>query len=275
VSAASSRRRSLAPDREGTDSVVDDAVIREFVAARDERRPHAPPSERRRLSSDEAYALQDRLRETLVGRGERVVGWKAGFTSVAAQQAFGCTEPVCAFLLGSGVYPSGAAVPFARFVNPMVEAEIALVLRRDIAGPGITPAGATTAVEGALAALELVDFRYSGKPAGTDIVAEGVYANALVLGNVITPIAGIDLSLEGLVYEHNGAIAATNAAAEVMGNPLNSLAWIANHLGARGLALRAGEVVMTGSVSKLLQPKAGDTVRATYTRLGSVTVRFV
>jgi 2-keto-4-pentenoate hydratase len=59
-----------------------------------------------------------------------------------------------------------------------------------------------------------------------------------------------------------------------MGNPLVSLAWIANHLGARGLGLRAGDVVMTGSVSKLLRPGAGDTVRATYTRLGSVAVRL-
>ena len=255
--------------------MVDDAVIREFLAARDEPRRLAPPSETRRLSVEEAYALQDRLRAALLARGEFLVGWKAGFTTAAAQQAFGCTEPVCAFLLASGVFPSGADVPFARFVSVVVEAEIAFVLREDLAGPGVTAARAATAVQGALPALELVDFRYGGKASGTDIIAEGVYANGLVLGNAITPITGLDLSLEGLVYEHNGAIAATNTAAEVMGNPLNSLAWIANHLGARGLALRAGDLVMTGSVSKLLQPKAGDTVRATYTRLGSVGARFV
>ncbi len=255
--------------------MVDDAVIREFLAARDEPRRHTPPSETRRLSVEEAYGLQDRLRAALLARGERLVGWKAGFTTAAAQQAFGCTEPVCAFLLASGVFPSGADVPFARFVSVVVEAEIAFVLGEDLAGPGVTAARAATAVQGALPALELVDFRYGGKASGTDIIAEGVYANGLVLGNAITPIAGLDLSLEGLVYEHNGAIAATNTAAEVMGNPLNSLAWIANHLGGRGLSLRAGDLVMTGSVSKLLQPRAGDTVRATCTRLGSVGARFV
>jgi 2-keto-4-pentenoate hydratase len=69
-------------------------------------------------------------------------------------------------------------------------------------------------------------------------------------------------------------VAATNTAAEVMGSPANSLAWIANHLGARGLGLRAGDIVMSGSVSALLRPRAGDTVRATYTRLGSVAARF-
>ena len=88
-------------------------------------------------------------------------------------------------------------------------------------------------------------------------------------------VTALDLALEGLVYEHNGAVVATNTAAEVLGNPINSLAWIANHLGARGLGLAAGQVIMTGSVSKLVHPRAGDTVRATYTRLGSVSARFV
>lgn len=77
------------------------------------------------------------------------------------------------------------------------------------------------------------------------------------------------------MYELNGAVVATNTAAEVMGSPLNSLAWLANHLGSRDLGLRAGELVMTGSVSTVLRPTAGDTVRATFTRLGSVSVRFV
>jgi len=91
----------------------------------------------------------------------------------------------------------------------------------------------------------------------------------------LTSVTHLDLSLEGLVYELSGAIAATNTAAEVMGSPANSLAWLANHLGARGLTLRAGDIVMSGSVSALLRPKAGDTVRATFTRLGSVSARFV
>ena len=67
---------------------------------------------------------------------------------------------------------------------------------------------------------------------------------------------------------------ATNTAAEVLGNPLNSLAWIANHLGSRGLGLKAGDVVMSGSISTLLRPKAGDVVSARFTRLGSVSARF-
>jgi 2-keto-4-pentenoate hydratase len=251
-----------------------DPVIDAFIAARDEPRAHRPPSTGRRLEVAEAYGLQDRLREALLARGERVAGWKVGFTTRAAQQANEVSEPVSAFLLASGVLLTGAEVAARRFVAPGVEAEIALVMRRELAGPGVTPAQALLAVEGALPALELIDFRYEGTYVGTDVIAEGVFASAIVLGAALRPIAELDLALEGLVYEHNGAVAATNTAAEVMGNPLNSLAWLANHLGARGLGLRGGDVVMTGSVSKILRPVAGDLVRAAYTRLGSVSVRF-
>ena len=251
-----------------------DALVAALLAAREDHRQLAPPSATKALSVADAYAVQERLRAALLARGERVVGWKAGFTNKAAQTAFQVDEPVCAFLLASGVFPNRAEVPFARFATLVVEAEIAFVLKHDLAGPGVTPARARLAVEGALPALELVDFRFGGKPVGTDLIADGVYASAIVVGAPMTDVAHLDLALEGLVYELNGAVVATNAGAEVMGDPLNSLAWIANHLGARGLGLRAGDVVMSGSVSTLLRPKPGDTVRAAFTRLGSVSARF-
>ncbi|MBI2203260.1 MAG: fumarylacetoacetate hydrolase family protein [Candidatus Rokubacteria bacterium] len=256
-------------------TAVPDPMIDRFIANRDSRGQIAPPSETRALSAVEAYGIQDRLREALVTRGARVIGWKAGFTNKATQTAFGATEPVSGFLLAEGVFPSGGDVPMARFAQLAVEAEVAFVMREDLAGPGITAPRALAAVEGALPALELIDQRFTGKATATDVIADGVYANAIVLGAPISPVKHLDLALEGLVYELNGAIAATNTAAEVMGSPANSLAWIANQLGARGLGLRAGDLVMSGSVSILLRPKAGDTVRATYTRLGSVAARFV
>lgn len=199
-------------------------LVSECVAARDEPRTHRPPSERRRLSLTEAYAVQDRLRETLIGRGEQIAGWKAGFTTRALQETFEVSEPVCAFLLASGVLTSGAAIPAGRFVKPAVEAEVAFVMKRDLAGPGVTAPRALLAVEGALPALELIDFRHSGKAVGTDVIADGVYAKAIVLGGALTPMTGIDLALEGLVYEQSGTVVGTATAAEVLGTPLNSLA---------------------------------------------------
>jgi 2-keto-4-pentenoate hydratase len=221
------------------------------------------------------YRVQDQLREALVAGGERVVGWKTGLTGRTTQEFMGIHHPVSAFLLGDGVYATGDTVPLSRFAELVVEAEIAFVMKRDLAGPGVTPATALLAVEGALPALELPELRWEGTPAGGDLVADGVSGNALVLGQPLTPVTGLDLALEGVVYEMNGRIMATNTAAEVLGNPLNSLTWLANNLGERGLRLRAGDLVMSGSISALLRPKAGDVVTARFTRLGSVSARFV
>jgi 2-keto-4-pentenoate hydratase len=226
------------------------------------------------LTLEQAYALQAQLEQALVGRGEHVVGYKVGFTTPALQERHGVTEPVLGFLLASGVFGSGDAVPLARFVAIGVEVEVAFLLRSDLAGPGVTPVSALLAVEGAMPSLELIDFRLSGTPRGTDVVADGVLTNAIVLGRPLTPMAGIDLALEGVVFEQDGQIVATQTAAEVLGNPLVSLAWAANTLGRMGRGLRAGDIVLTGSISKVLRPTAGQSVRASFTRLGSVACRF-
>jgi 2-oxopent-4-enoate/cis-2-oxohex-4-enoate hydratase len=227
------------------------------------------------LTLAQAYAVQQHLERAVEARGERVVGWKVGFTSAALQERYEVTEPVLGFLLASGVFGSGDAVPAARFASLALEVEMAFLLKADLAGPGVTAASAVLAVEGALPAFELIDFRYGGKPRGADVVADGVYTNAIVLGHAVTPVAGLDLALEGVVLEQNGAIVATNAAAEVPGDPLRSLAWLANALGRMDRRLRAGDVVLTGSISKVLRPKAGDALRASFTRLGTVSCRFV
>ena len=226
------------------------------------------------IAPDVAYRIQDQLREALVAQGECDIGWKAGLTGRIAQESLGIHHPVSGFLLGDGVYATGDSVPLSRFADLAVEVEMAFVMKRDLAGPGVTPAAALLAVEGALPALELVEFRWAGNPTEGDLVADGVAGNAIVLGQPLTPVVGIDLALEGVVYEMSGRIMATNTTAEVLGNPLNSLAWLANHLAERGLRLRAGDVVMSGSISALLRPKAGDVVTARFTRLGSVSARF-
>lgn len=252
------------------------SLVERLLAGRLERTTVSPLSESTPdLTLEQAYALQRQLEEALIARGERVVGYKVGFTTRALQERHGVTEPVLGFLLASGVFGSGDAVPLSRFVAIGVEVEVAFLLKRDLAGPGVTSAAALLAVEGAMPSFELIDFRLGGTPRGTDVVADGVLTNAIVLGRPLTPVSGIDLALEGVVLEEDGQIVATQTAAEVLGNPLVSLAWAANTLGGMGLGLRAGALVLTGSISKVLRPKAGQSVRASFTRLGSVSCRFV
>ena len=255
--------------------VVSDAVQR-LVKNRSVKEVAPPLSESvPDLTLDQGYAIQRSLERALCDGGDRVVGWKAGFTNATLQEAYGVHEPVLGFLLSSGVFGSGDAVPLSRFVSIGLEVEMGFVMRADLAGPGVTASSALLAVEGAMPCFELIDFRLSGKPRGSDVVADGVYANAIVIGGPLTAVGGLDLSLEGVVYEENGQRVATATAAEVMGNPLNSLTWLANALGGLGGKIRAGDVVLTGSISKVFRPKAGDAVRASFTRIGSVSCRFV
>jgi 2-keto-4-pentenoate hydratase len=201
-----------------------------------------------------------------------VVGYKVGFTSAALQERHGVTEPVLGFLLASGVFGSGDAVPLSRFVAIGVEVEVAFLLKSDLAGPGVSTASALLAVEGAMPSFELIDFRLGGTPRGVDVVADGVYTNAIVLGRPLTPVAGLDLALEGVVFEQDGQIVATQTAAEVLGNPLVSLAWAANTLGRMG-AVSRGRPRAHRLHLQVLQPTVGQSVRASFTRLGSVACR--
>ena len=223
---------------------------------------------------EQAYAIQDALRAEQERRGQRPIGWKLGATSPSGQAVMGVKEPACGFLLPRQ-YAGAAEVSAGEFVNLGVEAEIAFRMRTKLVGPNITADAAGRAVEGAVAALELPDFIFSGKPRVADFVASSVIAKAIVLGGPVTPFSEFDVANEEVVYEHNGDIVGRYTAAEVMGNPLNALAWLANHLATRGLALEPGDLVMSGAITKMLRPKVGDTIQAKFARLGSVSVTVV
>ena len=250
-------------------------ALERLIEAQSGHRPLAPLSETHGdFTLEHAYAIQDALRAELHRRGERPIGWKLGATSPSGQAVMGVKEPACGFLTPRQ-YATGAEVSAGEFVNLGAEAEVAFRMRTKLAGPGVTADTALPAVEGAVAALELLDFIFSGKPRVADFVASSVIAKAIVLGGPLTPLSAFEVSREEVAYEHNGEVIGTYTAAEVMGNPLNALAWLANHLATRGLALQPGDVVMSGAISKMLRPKVGDTIRASFAHLGSVSVKVV
>jgi 2-keto-4-pentenoate hydratase len=259
-------------DEERSMTISIQTAVERMIEAQSSHRPLPPFSETDGdFTIEHAYAIQDALRAELARRGQRPIGWKLGATSPSGQAVMGVKEPACGFLMPNQ-YVSDAKVSAAEFVNLGVEAEIAFRMRTRLAGPGVTAEAALPAVDGALAALELPDFVFSGKPRVADFVASSVIAKAVVLGSLLTPLSAFDLSREQVVYEHNGKLVGTYTAAEVMDNPLNALAWLANHLATRGHALEPGDIVMSGAISKMLRPKVGDTIRATFAHLGSVSI---
>jgi 2-oxopent-4-enoate/cis-2-oxohex-4-enoate hydratase len=209
------------------------SAVERLVEAQSGRRRLAPFSETHDdFTLEQAYAIQDALQAELERRGQRPIGWKLGATGPSGQAVMRVKEPACGFLLPRQ-YNSDAEVSASAFVNLGVEAENAFKIRTRLHGPGVTAATAQLAIEGALAALELPDFIFSGKPRVADFVASSVIAKAIVLGSSTTATSEFDVAREEVVYEHNGEIVGTYTAAEVMGNPLNALAWLANHRNVR------------------------------------------
>lgn len=251
------------------------SAVERLMDARSKHRLVAPLSETYGdFTLTEAYAIQDALRAEFFKRGEAPIGWKLAATAPVGQAIIGVTEPGCGFL-SRRRYSDGAAIPAEDFTDLRVEAEVAFRMGTRLAGPGVTPETALMAVEALLPAFELLDFIYSGKPQAPDYYGNNIHGYGAVLGNPLTSFDRLDLALEGVVFEHNGEIVGTHTAAEVMGNPLNALAWLANHLETRSLALNPGDIVISGGITKLLHPKPGDSVRARYTHLGSISVTIV
>jgi 2-keto-4-pentenoate hydratase len=247
-----------------------------LVRAAQTRTPLDPFSaELGEMTTHDAYRIQH---ETLRARrraGDRRIGWKVGLTSAATRAEIGIDEPIAGYLLASAVWTDGDDVDLRSFIAPGVEPEIAVVMARELTGPGITALDVLRAVDGVTVALEVVDSRFRDwKGDVRDAVADNAFAAGLVLAGALQPPRAHDLRLEGVVVEHNGRVAATAAGAAALGHPAAAVAWLANRLAAFAVGLKTGDVVLTGSLTAILRPHPGDTVRAAFTRLGSVSLRL-
>jgi 2-keto-4-pentenoate hydratase len=228
------------------------------------------------MSMQDAYRVQRDLLFQLLADGDRVVGYKLGLTSTPMQRMFGVDSPDFAPVLASHVHGDGAKVAAAGFIHPRVEAEIALVLAEDLAGPDCTALDVARGVAGAAAAIEIVDSRIAGwRIKLADTISDLASSGAVVLGSAICPLDGTDLRLAGMVFTRNGEVAATGAGAAALGSPLQAAAWLARTLDRLGESLRAGQFIMTGALHAALDMAPGQCFRAEAARLGPVTLRVV
>lgn len=227
------------------------------------------------MAVDDAYAVQGAFVARLLGDGGHVVGYKLGLTSKPMQQLLGVHEPDYGPVLSSMVHDDGAELALDSFLQPRIEAEIALVLDAPLRGPGLTAMHAARAVGGAVAALEVVDSRIEDwRITLVDTIADLASSAAIVLSPHVVPV-DFDLRLVGMSIERNGVLEATGAGAAALGSPLAAVAWLANTLAAYDVTLEAGHVIMTGSLHKAFPLAAGDRIRADFDRLGPVACRFV
>ncbi|MEU5261782.1 fumarylacetoacetate hydrolase family protein [Amycolatopsis sp. NPDC021455] len=223
------------------------------------------------LDVDTAYAIQDEALRQRRARGETLIGVKLGLTSRAKQQRMGIDSPLLAWLTDAMVLPAGVPVP--SLIHPRAEPELVFVLGRRLAGPGVTAATALAAVDRVYGGIEVIDSRYADyRFTLPDAVADNGSSAYFSLGPVGLPPASLDLSLEAALLEVDGQIVDTATGAAVQGHPAEALALAANALGARGLALEPGWLVLTGGMTDAIPLRPGSRVATHFSHLGSLTL---
>ena len=228
------------------------------------------------ITIDDAYAIQQRMLARRLAAGERVVGKKIGVTSAAVMNMLGVFQPDFGILLDGMVYNEGQPIDARTLIQPKAEGEIAFVLKKDLMGPGVTAADVMAATEGVMACFEIVDSRIRDwKIQIQDTVADNASCGVFVLGDRLVDPRDVDLVTVGMVLEKNGEIVATGAGAAALGHPANAVAWLANTLGRLGMGLKAGEVVLSGSLGIMVPVQAGDSLRVTIGGIGGCSVRFI
>ncbi|HRW09376.1 MAG TPA: 2-oxopent-4-enoate hydratase [Caldilineaceae bacterium] len=254
---------------------------RQLVAERliNAHRTHTPISSPKEmfpaLEMEDAYRIQQLCIDQWVAEGARVKGYKVGLTSKAMQQASGISEPDFGLLLDRFFLPEAAALHHADFFGPLVEIEVAFVMKESLAGPHVNAADVIRATDFVLPSIELVDRRLRNRVGVVDTICDLASCGAVILGGNPMRLTDLDLrTVTGSVIK-NGETLATGSAADVLGNPVNAVIWLANKLHDFGVTFEAGHVILTGSFVKLVPTAPGDHFVARFDQgFGDVELSF-
>jgi 2-keto-4-pentenoate hydratase len=223
---------------------------------------------------DQAYKVREAFEAIEIPRRGAVVGYKIGLTTPIMQQLCGVDEPCYGAMFASEIRHSPARVRVGDYCRVGIETEIAMRLGADLPEGG-DRAQVEAAVESCMAAIEVLeDLRHDYKRlTARSMVAGNVWNEGCVLGSPITEWRKLDLATVTSRLTINGREIGGGKGADVMGNPLNALCWLADKLAADGRPLRRGMVVMTGSMVPIQFPNAGD--RAVVEVSGLGTAEFI
>lgn len=223
-------------------------------------------SPRHALSLEEAYTVQDLVLARRLARGERLVGWKLGYTSQAMRDQMGIDEPNAGPLTDVMQLVDDCDIPGAA-IQPLAEPEIAVRLAAPPA-PGSTVAQVADLVDGAWAALEVCDPIWSARRFRLeDNTADGSSAAWFVLGDPLPPD---HLDSVGVRFIRNGAVLDEARGAAAGGHPLAGVSWLAGLLGRVGKRIEPGQMILTGGLTAGVAMVPGDTVAAEFTASGGV-----
>ncbi len=258
-------------------------AARLLLAARRELSPIPALLEAYRpATADEGYAVQAALR---AARGGQLAGFKIGATSQTARTLLATEEPFHGCLFADGIHDSPATLSAGETNFRLIEPEFAFRLGRDLPARK-TPYDRAEMAEAIVSlhpAFEVVTSAFGAAWTGAglaQLIADNGVHESLVLGPAVEDWRDLDLAAQEVVFESDGAEVGRGKGANVMGHPLNALAWLAD-FGVladpetqicRGL--RAGDLITTGLVTPFAYAEAGTKLRADFGALGAVELTF-
>lgn len=229
------------------------------------------------IEVEDSYRIQERVVAAFRTAGRKVKGYKIGLTSPAMQAMAGSTEPDYSAMLDHMFIHEASTLSRSDWCDPLVEIEIAFVMKERLQGPGVTIAEVIQATDFVLPAIEIVDFRVARSP-GMDVrdtIADLAAVGGVVLGGNPVSLNDVDIrNIRGSLMI-NGEVREEGTSAEVLGNPLNAVAWLANKLSEFGIAFERGDVILSGSFLRALPVQAGDEIVARYDNgFGDIRLSF-
>ncbi len=228
------------------------------------------------LSIDDAYAISLDFLARRLKDGEKVVGKKIGVTSKAVQDMLGVHQPDFGFLTDWMHVEGDIDMDAKALIAPRAEAEIAFILKDSLAGPGVTAADVVAATEAIAPCFEIVDSRIRDwKIAIVDTVADNASCGVFILGEARADPREFDLPSLHVTVTKNGVPLSEGYGSAVQGNPAQAVAWLANTLGAFGVTLDAGDVILSGSLVPLADAVRGDLFEMELHGIGGCAARFV
>lgn len=230
------------------------------------------------MTLEDAYAVSSGLLERRMQRdGEKVIGKKIGVTSKAVMNMLGVHQPDFGYLTDAMVVDESESLSLStKMIQPKAEGEIAFVLKQDLIGPGVTATDVLRATDFIVPCFEIVDSRIKDwKIKIQDTVSDNASCGYFLLGSQAADPRKVDLSTCGMVVELNGQVISTGAGAAALGSsPVSCVVWLANTLGKFGVPLKAGEVILSGSLVPLQAVKPGDYMSVSIGGIGRTAVRF-
>ena len=249
-----------------------------LVDAEKNRKPIGPVSDMVAggLSLDDAHRINERNIEKRMKAGEKLAGYKIGFTNLAVREKMGLPDSTYGYLMEGMVLKNGVKVNMSGLIAPKLECEICMKLKSGLKGKGLTPEDVIKATEAVSASFEICDARIKDwKCPYPDFFADNGFSARIVLSGQWRPVAGFDFLNEKVVLTQAGKELAQGTGALAMGHPAKAVAWLAGKLADRNKGLEAGQVIMTGTLTPILPVEKGATYTAKFSTLGEVTVTFL